>query len=249
MTLFDDFKEKVMSPTGVIDFAIKKKVVFPNDTAEYVKINFSNLVEELQIDAYRIYLDEERRAGTRAIETNIKKKLDSSSTVDDVLQTIASMFPHLDKFFLSLTQSRRARAGLAFEIILKTLFKKMHYPFEEQQVINGKPDFLMPDRKYFDLNPMDCIIFTAKRSLRERWRQIVTEGTRGLGFYLATIDEKVSDAQLKEMMGHRIYVVVPERIKNEVKIYSKTANVISFETFFTQHLDQAMVRWKANGII
>ena len=107
----------------------------------------------------------------------------------------------------------------------------------------------MPGRVYFDINPIDCIIFTAKRTLRERWRQIVTEGTRGLGFYLATIDETISGTQLKEMLGHRIYLVVPKRVKNTVKIYIEAPNVISFEAFFTHHLDPAIVRWEDADVI
>ena len=127
--------------------------------------------------------------------------------------------------------------------------KQLNYPFDEQQVINGKPDFLMPSRAHYDRNPMDCIIFTAKRSLRERWRQIVTEGTRGLGFYLATIDEDISTAQLVEMMNHRIYIVVPSGVKNRVEVYTDAQNVITFEEFFKHHLDPAINRWKDKRII
>src|SRR3990170_4283733 len=115
--------------------------------------------------------------------------------------------------------------------------KQLNYPFDEQQVINGKPDFLMPSRRHYDRNLMDCIIFTAKRTLRERWRQIVTEGTRGLGFYLATIDEGISAPQLGEMLNHRIYIVVPENIKRKIASYNAAPNVITYEDFFRQHLD------------
>jgi hypothetical protein len=106
------------------------------------------------------------------------------------------------------------------------LSRRLNYPFEEQQVINGKPDFLMPNKQHWDDNTMDCIIFTVKRSLRERWRQIVTEGTRGLGFYLATIDESISSTQISEILSNRIYLVVPSRIKQETETYSSTPNVI-----------------------
>lgn len=44
-------------------------------------------------------------------------------------------------------------------------------------------------------NAPDATIFTIKGTLRERWRQIVTEGTRGLGFFLATIDEGMKESQ------------------------------------------------------
>jgi len=249
MTLFSIFKKTILSPVEVAEKAISQKLVPPNNTNEFIKSAFSELVEQLQIDAYNIYLKEQRRSGTASIEKYIKDRLDPESKSDDVIEFVSSMFEEMDSFFLSLTQSRRTRAGTAFEVILKTLFRKLEYPFEEQQVINGKPDFLMPSKEYFDINPIDCIIFTAKRTLRERWRQIVTEGTRGLGFFLATIDEKVSSTQINEMLSHRIYLVVPERIKQEVKVYKEAPNVISFEFFFTHHLDPAMNRWKDAGCL
>lgn len=249
MTLFDIFKKEILSPSGVIEKAIKLKIKHPNDTPEYIKQNFSILIEQLQLDAYEIYLAEEKRIGERAVERYIRSQLPAEATAEDAVRCVKSMFGELDRFFLSLTQSRRPRAGLAFEVILKTLFRKLKYPFDEQQVINGKPDFLMPGRKHYDQNPMDAIIFTAKRSLRERWRQIVTEGTRGLGFFLATIDETISEPQLKEIMHNRIYLVIPERIKHKNPVYEKTGNIISFEDFFIHHLDPAMKRWRANRII
>ena len=96
---------------------------------------------------------------------------------------------------------------------------------------------------------MDSVIFTLKRTLRERWRQIVTEGTRGLGFYLGTIDEDIAIRDLEEMKTARIYIVVPERIKNVREDYKKAPNVISFEDFFTHHLDPAMNRWRSQGLV
>lgn len=96
---------------------------------------------------------------------------------------------------------------------------------------------------------MDCIIFTVKRTLRERWRQIVTEGTRGLGFFLATIDERVSGNALDDMRRSRVYLVVPVRLKQDIAIYSAAVNVISFEEFFAHYLDPAMTRWRETSVI
>lgn len=248
-TLFEICRKNMPSPVRVIDMAMERRLVAPNDTAEYMKANFSFLVERLQVDAYNIYLEEEKKAGSAAMEDYIKHRVSEDVPAYQVASTVSSMFGEFDRFFLSLTQSRRSRAGIALEVILRTLFLRLGYPFDEQQVINGKPDFLMPSRKYYDANPMDCIIFTAKRSLRERWRQIVTEGTRGLGFYLATIDEGVSEPQLREMLANRIYMVIPERLKREVAAYTAQPNVISFETFIMHHLDPAMARWRAGGVI
>lgn len=245
--LIDYFKDEIPSPSEIILKAIEINLVSPFDDLEYLKRNFSRMIEEIQKDAYRIYLSAEEQAGMNAIRQVLLRRISGSSSSNIIIEEVSGMFSEFNRFFLSLAQSRKPRAGSAFEIVLKTLFKKFDYPFVEQAVINGKPDFLMPSKIYYDINPMDCIIFTAKRTLRERWKQIVTEGTRGLGFFLATIDEEVSNAQLEEMKKNRIHLVVPENIK--LRLYLKAHNVLTFEEFFQYHLDPAVTRWKSKKII
>lgn len=145
-------------------------------------------------------------------------------------------------------QSRKARAGKAFEGIIRGLFKQCDYPFDENRVINGKPDFIMPSEDHFRAHAADCIIFTAKRTIRERWRQIVTEGTQGAAFFLASLDENVTTEQIGEMRKKKIYLVVPASMKAST-VYKHEPNVLSFEDFFADHLDPAVARWKRHKII
>ena len=173
--------------------------------------------------------------------------MNEKATAAEFVDVLGEYFESLDRFFLGLTQGRRTRAGKAFEVLIRVLFERLGYPFSRQAVINGQPDFLLPSEDHYKKNPMDCIIFTVKRTLRERWRQIVTEGTKGLGFFLATIDEDVSSRDLKDMLGSRINLVVPTRIKT--LCYESAPNVITFEDFFEYHLDPAMKRWKASKTI
>ena len=77
----------------------------------------------------------------------------------------------------------------------------------------------------------------------------MTEGTRGLGFYLATIDQKVTANALDEMRASRIYLVVEGRLKDALPHYKSAPNVITFEHFFRFQLDPALERWKEAGII
>jgi hypothetical protein len=173
----------------------------------------------------------------------------NGSSPKNVVRVLGENFFALDRFFLGLTQGRRPRAGAAFELIIRRLFVALKYPFTAQAIINGQPDFILPSVDHFRAYPMDATIFTVKRTLRERWRQIVTEGTRGLGFFLATIDENISPHDLKEMLASRIYVVVPKRIIEANEDYRNAKNVMTFEEFFKHHLDPAMKRWKSSGVI
>lgn len=233
----------------IADYAIDEIDKRYSGNASLIKQEFDGIVSELENIAYRQYIKGEDDYGKKVFRYFANHLLLTGQANDakSLIEAISMNFRSFDRFFLSLSQARKSRAGKTFEIIHNSLFKMLNYPFTEQAVINGKPDFLMPSREHYSINPMDCIIFTAKRTLRERWRQIVTEGTRGLGFFLATLDTEVSDNQLSEMMKHRIYLVVPLNLK--MKHYSDAQNVLSFRQFFADHLDPAMERWRRNGVI
>lgn len=232
----------------ILNEATGKIISGENLNPGYIKDNFDSIFNEICDEGYRIYLEYEKDYGKKVISEYVNYLIrNNSENISDISESIGDSFTLFDRFFLSLSQSRRSRAGKTFEALTRSLFKRLDYPFKEQPVINGKPDFIIPSQEHYRTNAMDCIIFTAKRTLRERWRQIVTEGTRGLGFFLATIDEKISDIQLGEMLRHRIYLVTPQNIKNQC--YNNAVNVISYRQFFRDHLDPAMIRWRNNGII
>ena len=87
------------------------------------------------------------------------------------------------------------------------------------------------------------MLLTAKRTLRERWRQVVTEANVTYSYFLATLDNKVTQSQLNQAAKHKIYVVTTKTNIGQIEHYDKAGNVISFEEFITLHLDPAMKRW------
>ena len=247
--LKQQFRSRIPTGQQVFLEAINAQLGQNRNNPDWIKSHFSELVESTQIGAYGIYKRSEQAAISPSLREVFGRLLPAEPTREDFLRVLEEHAGTLDEFFLSLTQGRRSRAGKAFEHIIKTLFDILGYPYTPQAIINGQPDFLLPSQEHFTTNAMDCIIFTVKRTLRERWRQIVTEGLRGHQFFLATIDEKKGQRDLQEMQSARIYLVVPARIKNGNERYTGAPNVISFETFFAQHLDPAMVRWRNNGVI
>lgn len=246
-TLFRKAAKQIPSAADVTRQAIMEALGTPPYNESLIKDNFSALVQDLQIRAYGLYLEAERRACGPILADYV-----SSKSYDDSIKGLQRSFSEsffvLDRFCLSLTQSRRTRAGTAFETVVTTLFEALGYPYTAQPELSGsKPDFVLPSVAHYDAFATDCLIFTCKRTLRERWRQVVTEGLTGQAFYLATIDEGLSNAELERMKSRNVIVVVPALIK--VKCYSATLNVIDFESFFDHHLDPAVKRWTANGAI
>lgn len=227
MKLFEKFKQNMPTNEQLCDVAVK--AVLDGKDKLYIKNNFSQLIDATHNEIYSAYLRAQSSAGNPLIIARYE-------------QSKESLFEEFDSFFMSIFQSRKSRAGDAFEHMIRSLFKSLDYPFAEQINIEGaKPDFILPSEEYFRERPLDCIIFTAKRTLRERWRQVVTEANKGYGFFLATIDEKVSGSQIDQMAKHKVYLVVPKQLKNDK--YPTYYNVLSFEEFFKHHLDPAMLRW------
>lgn len=235
--LFVQIREKIGTAEQIAEEGTKKLAPAHDLSPSGLRSNFSRLVQETERACYGIYLAREQEAGERVLQAFLANPKG------------APVFATLDRLFLSMTQSRRTRAGATFEATIRGLFRRCQYPFQEQCIVNGKPDFLMPSEAHYQKLPTDCIIFTAKRTLRERWRQIATEGTRGKALYLATIDETVSRDQVEEMLANRIYLVLPQELIVCNKVYSSAPNVISFEDFFTDHLDPAVARWKRAGVL
>jgi hypothetical protein len=247
--LFNAFRRKIPSGQRIIRQATERALGQHGGDPEWIKANFSGLIEQIQISAYEEYLKAEDSVGQEIMAEVFLPIIQADTNAEDALRLVFSHFKALDKFYLSLTQGRRTRAGSAFEYVIRDLFERLQYPFTRQALIDGTPDFLLPSIEHYQRHAADCIIFTVKRTLRERWRQIVTEGRRGLGFFLATIDATVSVRDLAEMNESRIHLVIPERLKRETPRYENAPNVISFEYFFRFHLDPAMERWRDGGLL
>jgi hypothetical protein len=248
-TLRQAFRAAIPTGSVIAARAIASAIAGHEEDPAWIKGNFSRLVEDIQIAAYEEYLVAERTAGEAAIIQAFTPLVDANATATETLEAVANRFGALDRFYLGLTQGRRPRAGKAFELLIREFFIRLRYPFTAQASIDGQPDFVIPSVDHYRNNPMDCVVFTIKRTLRERWRQIVTEGARGLGFFLATIDEGIAARDLQEILDSRIILVVPIRVKQSRADYADAMNVITFEFFFEHHMDPAMRRWIASGVI
>lgn len=246
--IFDLAKAEIPTAKRISEITLDRLLGDRANDVGYIKENFSKLVSDAQILAYRVYQEHEAVASAKAMRGVISEYLPEGAGSDDVFDFLKNRFGVLDRFFLSLTQSRRPRAGQTFEQIVSRLFDALSYPYTPQPELGeSRPDYVLPSIEHYQSYAADCIIFTCKRTLRERWRQVVTEGATGQSFYLATIDEKLSAAELSRMKERKVVVVVPAELNAER--YADALNVISFETFLNHHLDAAMGRWRAAGTI
>lgn len=72
-----------------------------------LKSSFSRAVSQLQVDAYNLYLGSETENAQMAIKRVFRSIVSNADSVDQALSLFAEQFRALDRFSLSLTQSRR----------------------------------------------------------------------------------------------------------------------------------------------
>ncbi|MBU0706247.1 hypothetical protein KJ657_04775 [Patescibacteria group bacterium] len=225
------------TPTELGEIARKILEKSKKLTPARVKANFDMLLEELLAIEYICFQEYEKVVNSHKVMTLLGNGALNAKKVQ-------SKFNDLYGLFLSMTQSRKARAGISFESHVTFLFEKLNYPHDAQPIVNGKPDFILPSKAVYLKQPLSCIVFTVKRTLRERWKQVTTEATKGYKFYLGTIDTGISENQIREAAKFKIFIVVPERIKFENPVYASNYNVISFREFFEDHVEPELKKWK-----
>ncbi|MFH1813097.1 MAG: type II restriction endonuclease [Pseudomonadota bacterium] len=160
---------------------------------------------------------------------------------DNVVANVVKNFSRLDSLFLSASQQRKSRAGRSFEQHISRMLIDGRIAFEEQAVTGGRrPDFVLPGLKMLHKETRefdDALIFSAKTTLRERWKQLALEKFR-CGLFLATVDDRVSSSSIDDMSHQGIRLVVPESLKKAKEIcYAKKSNVISFRDFFDNEVN------------
>lgn len=120
----------------------------------------------------------------------------------------------LEALFLSRQNQRKSRAGHAFENHLRHILGLHSIKFEQQHVTenNSKPDFLFPSGAAYDdpsFDPSGLTMLGAKRTLKDRWRQVLSEAARVDAKHLITLQSPISSNQTDEMRFSGVQLVVP----------------------------------------
>ena len=165
-----------------------------------------------------------------------------------LLSLIVENVHNIDKLMLSLSQTRRARAGRSFELHIERMLSDGEIPFQRQAVLaTGKrPDFVLPSLPALDADP-DCgaFILSSKTTLRERWKQVERE-MGGKRLYLATVDESIPRASIREMASIGIQLVIPERLLRAKETeYDGHENVHTMKSFCERVIRPSLRVWSS----
>jgi len=126
------------------------------------------------------------------------------------------------KFSLSVQNRRKSRAGLALESHIEALLKANSINYSRGAITeNGnRPDFLFPGSEAYQDSTFPnekLLMLGAKSTLKERWRQVLSEAERITHKHLLTLEPGISEAQTNEMRAKRLQLVLPRDLHRTYK--------------------------------
>jgi hypothetical protein len=123
------------------------------------------------------------------------------------------------KYFLSMQNRRKSRAGQALENHVEHLLTGRNILFDRAKVTENKarPDFIFPGiTEYHDdiFNVALLTMLGVKTTCKDRWRQVLTEANKIPNKHLLTLEAAISENQTNEMRSQNLQLVVPNAIRN-----------------------------------
>lgn len=120
-------------------------------------------------------------------------------------------------FTLSVQNRRKARVGQALENHLEAvlLAHGIRYARGAETENRNKPDFLFPGQaEYRDpAFPADRLtMLGAKSTVKDRWRQVLSEAARIEAKHLLTLEPGISENQTDEMRAKSLQLVIPHSL-------------------------------------
>ena len=125
-------------------------------------------------------------------------------------------------FSLSVQNRRKSRIGYALEHHLEELFKARDIGYTRGAVTENKhkPDFLFPSIEEYhnpDFPEVNLSMLASKSSLKDRWRQVLTEAKRIPKKHLLTLEPGISENQTDQMKPENLQLVIPSELQKTFK--------------------------------
>jgi hypothetical protein len=271
-----DFRAKYMkTPREYIDLSVASKKFSFEDLSS----NVENLLINERESVYELFLKDEAVMNGKVVAHLIQNRPIPKTIYSDMLEATllagdlsslsvqeikdktaemfgeytGAIFPYLYALSLSSTNSRRARAGQTFEMLIEKALDIFMYPYQNQSSlgtdffksnrIGKKVDLIIPGRKAYEQRRTACGIVSVKTSLRERWQEVVEELNRSnvRHIYLATLDDSITQNQIDIMRQYNITLIV--RKSEKVSKFQNAGTVESFDTFFNVTVPHLLSAW------
>ena len=163
-------------------------------------------------DAIAAWMDHEEALFRHMERYIVQERLEKGFVSADGIDVDAAA-----KFFLSVHNRRKSRAGHALGNHLEQIWKdhEIHYTREAKTEVRKRPDFLFPGQQEYENATYDPAMLTmlgAKRTCKDRWRQVLSEADRVTNKHLLTMQPSISKHQTDEMQAYNLQLVVPRSL-------------------------------------
>jgi hypothetical protein len=189
---------------------------------DYINANFSTVIETLFQTTYDVYLECENTAIEKITQDTLDRIDKATLTKAEVATILRSIVQQAIDTEKSLKQSRYARAGSVFEIIVQDLLNRVgihseHVTREDKKSGLRPIDLVVPDRKTAIERPDKAHFLSLKTSLKDRWKLVVEDQQQGQRTHLLTLlqREKLTNAVAAKIIGRGIFLYIPDAVKAE----------------------------------
>jgi len=165
------------------------------------------------------------------LRADILRKIKNDNPIEFSNLIVKSLYNDLWQMMLSRSQSRKQRGGKDWEYEIAYMLDLINISYD-MQTGKDRSDFKIPSKKAFEEDRTKTILLSAKRSLRERWKQVASElhNTRATNVYLATteIAKKLPLNKVNEIWDYNVHLLVWDDTKAE---FPDHPGIVSFSDF------------------
>lgn len=222
-------KKRLPSSEEIVEETFQKlRITADKTTPEQVQQNFNQILYQVWTETLLVLEYYEGRVypsnvidSLMVLKNNVIVEAERISQKDGFRPAVrflfTSLYPHLREVFLSISQSRKQRGGKDFELQFGKLLQLMDVPYQRIKR-KTRVDFMIPSDEAFNKNRQSAVLVSAKRTLRERWREVVEElyAMRSPNIFLATADKDVAIGHVKAICtDNLIHLIVWDDVKKK----------------------------------
>ena len=230
MSEVDEAIKTIPETDAILKEAIKSLKLDKASSEEIAK-NFEQLIKDVESTAFKIYKEHEARAFKKLAElwsSNRKEWISKTlreKGIEGIKDVISEFVEPIREMEFRAGQMRKARGGKTFEHAVKVLLNLAGVPCEEPhketKKILKRIDLVSPDAETARQTPDKAIFIATKRTLRERWKQVVPEHMKSARLYLVTINGKLPEEKAQEIKETGMIVYVRDELKEQLPLKDK----------------------------
>lgn len=215
VAVIEEAKKLIPTPTDVFNEALAS---VPDNKKQptYVRNHFSDSLGLAADTAYDLFLAYQKKA-INSVITSFMEKYKNELSRASTREVLETFMPLAMEFEFRVSQMRKSRAGLTFEMITQFFLEKAGVSSEiAARSVRAKlhrMDIVVPNQTVALKTPDRAAFLSLKHTLRERWKQQLPDKNRNWIMFMITLDDDIPDKKAVEMEQHNLIVYVKDEVK------------------------------------